>query len=253
LRPAGFAIAAGRGDSYVDRHRMIESLGEEDKQWEERGKEYDLHCPTVWERFDWSYMAFRALVQHIYLEYASKDKVVLIGLGGNFLMAGVPFALNVRIVAPKRVRTDRIVEEEEVDRKTAEWLLDKTDHDDSCYVHALYGKNWDDAAAYDVTFDTSVKTRADIVARIEEMIVEKEKRETPETRQILDMRALAARVKAVIFSDRQFFVPTLEVFLEKGGLVVQGVVHGPHEVARLEHAIRAIVPGTQVRFQFHLR
>jgi hypothetical protein len=241
------------GYEYLDRRKMLEELGEAGNQWEERGKEYDLHCPTIWERFDWSYMAFKALMQHVYLEWAAKDKIVLMGLGGNFLLKDVPFALHVRITAPREVRTEKVRREEEIDRKTAEWLTDKTDHDDACYVHALYNKHWDDPSAYDVVFDTSTQADADIIRTIQTLITEKERLDTPDARKDLQARALAAQVKAAVFSDSQFFVPTLEVFPENGGLVVRGVVHGEDEKGRLEAAVRAMAMGVSVDFQLHFR
>lgn len=249
----GRAVAERLGYEYVDRHKMLGDLGEAGKQWEERGKEYDLHCPTIWERFDWSYMAFKALMQHVYLENAARDKVVLVGQGVNFLLKDVPFAARVRIIAPRDARIDRVVQEEEMDRKTAEWLTDKTDYDDSCYVHALYGKHPDDPGAYDAVFDTTLTAEADVIARIEALLKEKEKLDTPVAREDLAGRALAARIKSTIFSDRQFFVPTLEVFPEEGGLVVQGVVHSPDEKERLEKYVRAMAGIYRVRFQLHFR
>jgi cytidylate kinase len=248
----GKAVAERLGYEYVDRQRMLDDLGEAGEQWEKRGKEYDLHCPTVWERFDWSFMAFKALMQHVYLEHASRDKVVLMGLGGNFLLRGVPFALNVRITAPKEARADRIAAWEEVDLKTAEWLRDKADHDDSCYVRALYGKSWD-PTAYDASFDSGIQTQADIVEAIVAMIAEKDKLDMPEARKGLQSLTLAAKVKAQIISDKQFFVPTLEVFPSSDGLVVQGVVHNPEEKERLEERVRAMTPGERVTFRLHYR
>lgn len=249
----GRAVAQRLGYEYVDRRRIIGDLGEAGRQWEERGREYDHHCPTVWERFDWSFMAFKALMQHVYLEHASRDRVVLMGLGGNFALKAVPFALHVRITAPGERRVNRIVEREEVDAATAEWLLEKTDHDDSCYVYALYGRSWDDETAYDVSFDTSVRTTPDIVEEIIRLLAGKEKLDTPEARRSLEALTLAAKVKARIFSDSDFFVPTLEVFPGSEGIVVQGVVHGPEEKERLQAKVRGMVPRELVTFRLHFR
>jgi cytidylate kinase len=248
----GKGVAERLGYEYVDRRRMLEDMGDAGRQWEERGREYDHHCPTVWERFDWSFMAFKALIQHIYLEHASRDRVVLMGLGGNFLLRQVPFALSVRITSPKEARAERIAGQEDVDSGTAEWLLDKADHDDSCYVRALYGKSWD-PAAYDASFDTSVQTQADIVEAIAHKIVEKEKLNTPEAQKSLQAMALAAKVKAHVISDNQVFVPTLEVFPSTEGIVVRGVVHNPDEKERLEAKVRSMVAGEPVKFQLHYR
>jgi hypothetical protein len=249
----GRVAAEDLGFDYVDREKMLEKLGESGSQWSQRGEDFDSHCPTIWERFDWSYTAFKSLLQSIYLQFATKDKVVLIGRGGNFLFREVPFALRVRIVAPKDFRIHTVVEEEDVNRDTAEWLVDKADHADSCYVHALYGRHADDPSEFDLTFDRSLLSTDTIISQIRAIIAEREKFNTPDARQNLANEALAARIKACVFSDDRFFVPTLEVLPEGSGLVVRGLVHNPDERTALSEEIKKLAGPVALRIEFHYR
>ena len=65
------------------------------KEWEEWGKNLDEHCPTVWEKYDWSFRGFGALLQSHILNHALNNKVVIMGRGGNFLLKDIPYALKV--------------------------------------------------------------------------------------------------------------------------------------------------------------
>jgi hypothetical protein len=69
------------------------------QEWEKWGKDLDEHCPTLWEKHDWSFRGFSALVQSSILGHALKGRVVIMGRGGNFLLKDVPYALRIRVVA----------------------------------------------------------------------------------------------------------------------------------------------------------
>lgn len=249
----GKAAADALGYDYVDRATILDQLGVAGKEWEERGKEFDAHCPTVWERYDWSYMAFKTLMERIYLDYALKDRVVLMGRGGNFLLKDIPYALRIRLSAPVSARVERVMREEEMDRKTAEWLIEKMDYDSACYIHSLYGKRWEDPAEYDVLFDTSLRTTQEIVETLRPLMAEKERLDTAQARETLKVRDQAARVKAAVFSDRRFLIPTLEVQVDGNQIVVRGVIHNPEERARLEETVRRQAGAVPVKFEVHYR
>ena len=36
---------------------------------------------------------------------------------------------------------------------TARWLCEKTDSERACFLHAIYGRRWDDPSEYDRVFD----------------------------------------------------------------------------------------------------
>ena len=98
----GEALAALLNYRYISRQNILTSLGELGNRWAEWGKEFDVHCPTIWERYDWSYMAFKAQIQALYLSHALEDKVILVGRGGNFLLEGRPLCLACQNYSPLR-------------------------------------------------------------------------------------------------------------------------------------------------------
>jgi len=238
---------------YVDKGRLLEDIRKSGKRWEEWGKDFDEHCPTVWEKFDWSYRGFGALLQSAILEHAIRDNVVIMGRGGNFLLKGVPHALRVLIKAPLEQRVERVMRHDSVDRETAQWLMEKTDGERACLIHSIYGKKWDDPSEYDMLFDTGEKSIEEITTLLKKALLEKDREKTPEAKALLEMRALAGRVKAGVATDPSFFIPVLDVFAEGGEIIVRGVVHKPREMRRLEDRIRELAAPAPVRFELHFR
>jgi cytidylate kinase len=249
----GEAAAALLDYQCISRQNILADLDELGNRWAEWGKEFDAHCPTIWERYDWSYMTFKAQIQAAYLSHALRDKVVLIGRGGNFLLKEIPYVLRALITAPREVRVERIMKKEEISREAAEWLIDKTDSDSSCYINSLYGKKWNDPAEYDLVLDTSSEPVNAIVKSLKNALLNKERFNTKEAREVLRVNAEAARVKAALFTNPHTFVPTLDVVAVDGGILVRGVIHNPAEQKKIEDAARALAGKTAVRFELHYR
>lgn len=252
-REIGQAVAKILNYEYINKERLIRDIRASGKEWEEWGKNLDEHCPTVWEKYDWSFRGFGALLQSRILNHALDDKVVIIGRGGNFLLKAIPYALRIRVVAPIDKRIDRIMERESVDRDTAHWLAEKTDRERSCLIHLLYGKHWDDHAEYDMVFDTGVKTLDEIVNIVKDTLLEKEKFNTEAARKLLQIMAIAAKIKAEILIDHGLFIPTLDVYPEGENLILRGVIHSPKEHKKIEDKAKKIAGDIPLKCELHYR
>ncbi len=249
----GEAVAARLKYEYISRKNILADLDELGNRWAEWGKEFDAHCPTIWERYDWSYTAFKAQIQAAYLHHAMRDKVVLMGRGGNFLLNEIPYALRVRLTAPKEVRVERIMKKDEISREAAELLVEKTDSDSACYINSLYGKKWDETAEYDMVLDSASLPLETIVTKLCDALAQKEQFKSKEAREILASKAQAAKVKAGLLTNPQTFLPTLEVLTVDGSILVRGVIHNPAEQKRVEESAKTLAGGRTVKFELHYR
>lgn len=252
-REIGRAVSDILNYEYIDKEKMLDEIRKTGKKWEEWGKDFDEHCPTVWEKYDWSFRGFGALLENVILEYALKDRAVIMGRGGNFLLRDIPHALKIRVIAPIENRVERIVARESVDRGTAHWLAGKIDNERKCFINSLYGKNWDESSAYDLIFDTGTKTLEEIVEIIKDAVSEKEKFNNEESQKILRMKALAARVKAGILTDPHFFIPTLDVYHDGTSIILRGITHTPKEHKRIEDAARKLAGDVPLKCELHYR
>jgi hypothetical protein len=179
--------------------------------------------------------------------------VVIMGRGGNFLLRDIPHAARIRVVAPLEARIERIMLRDSVDRETAGWLAEKTDQARSRFLYSLYGKHWDDPAEFDFVFATDVKSIEEISCLVKDLLLERDRLNTPESRKILQMRAAAAKVKAGLLTNPGLFVPTLDVHDDGTAIVLQGVVHNPKEHRRIEEAARKLAGDLPLRCTLHYR
>jgi cytidylate kinase len=235
-REIGQKIASLLGYDYVDKDSLLEEIRAVGHKWEEWGKDLDEHCPTIWEKYDWSFRGYGALIQHFMLSHAVRGQVVIMGRGGSFLLKDVPFALRIRVVAPLTKRIDRIMSRESVNRQTAEWLAEKVDHDRRCFIHALYGKSWDEDLEYDRLFDTSRESLDEVVAVVKQLLEERDRNASEQARKTLEMRAAAARIKAGLLTDSRLFIPITDVYYDGKDIVLRAIVHNPREHRKVEEA-----------------
>lgn len=252
-REVGRAAAEQLGYTYVDKDRIMADVRTAGPKWEQWAKNLDEHCPTIWEKYDWSFRGFGALLQSRILEYAAAGNAVIMGRGGNFLLRGVPAAYRIRVTAPREQRIVAIMRRDDAERKTAEWLVEKIDRERECFIRALYGKPWDDPAEYDGVFDAGSRPVNDIVDAVKNELVKRDTFNTGEVRRELSLRALAAKVKAAIATDPHLFVPVLDVVHEGNEIVLRGVTHDPGEHKRIEEAARAVAGAVPVRCDLHYR
>ncbi len=252
-RDIGRLVAERLGYRYVDKERLFEDLGQAGKRWGRMARELDEVCPTVWERYDWQYRGYVAQVEALILAYAAEDKVVIIGRGGSFLLKEVPFCLRVRLVAPVEVRIERIMVRESLNRTAAQRLITQVDGDRACFIKANYGRDWDADDLYDMTLNTAGLTYEQVAELLINGLADKDLLATPEARVRLQDLALAYKLKARVATDPRVLVPTLEVHLDEGVLVVAGIIHQPKELHLVQEMAKEVCGDKAVRFDLHHR
>ena len=252
-REIGRAVARELLYEFVDKDRILLDLKASGEKWRNLAEDLDEVRPTLWEKFDWEYRAFIALVECTIYDQALKDRVVIIGRGSNFLLADIPQALKVRLTAPLEVRVERVMRENEMDRRTALWLIEKTDRTRAGYIQSVYGKHWEDPKYYDRVFDTGSQSYEEVTGILVEALKERDREATTEARQRLEDLALSARVKSHLFTNPKIFVPTLEVVHDGRAVVLQGVVHNPKEYHLVEAFAREAVGSYPLRNELHYR
>lgn len=249
----GQAVASLNGYEYIDKQKIMSDISRAGHKWEEWSRELDESRPSIWERFDWSFRGFGALIQSVILEYAARDNVVIMGRGGNWVLKGVPHALRIHVVAPMEVRVERIMARDAVDMATARWLAEKTDRERSGFCNALYGGRWDDPSEYDMVFDTGFQPLEDVVSIVRELLVARERRNTPQARKSLEMKAAAGRIKAGLLTNPRLFIPTLDADYDGSHIVLEGIIHNPREHDKVEREARKLAGDLPILCRLHYR
>jgi cytidylate kinase len=257
-REIGQAIAGQLNYDYIDRRRILDDMRAEGKQWEDRAKYFDENYPNLWERYDWSFRGFVALNQSYFLRYALKDKVVIMGRGGNFLLKGIPFVLGIRVIAPIEKRIEKVMEKEGVNSENAKWLIEKADHEIARAIYLIYGRDWDNPAEYEMVFNTGIQSTDEIIATIKNALFEKEKLSTEKARIILKLRALALKIKADISTNPRYSISVLDVdpkeegMIEKG-IVIRGIVHNQDDIKEIEESAKRMAGDIPIEYELQYR
>jgi len=249
----GRRVAGELGYTFIDRGRIINELREAGEKWEEWGKDLFEHCPTIWERYDWSFRGFGALLQSAVLNYAANDRAVILGMGANFLLKGIPHALTVYAVGPLDVRVENVMRRDDVDRKTAQWLIEKKDSGRSCWIRSLYSRHWENLEEYDLILDMGIQTIDEAAERLKAILVEKDRFNDEETRQLVRMRAAAARIKAGLCVDPSIQAATLDVEYNGEHMVLRGIVHSKKERQHIEEAALKLAADLPLKNELHYR
>lgn len=252
-REMGQAASSLTGYAYVDKKQILEEIKSYGDKWLRWAEDMDEHCPTVWEKNDWSFRGFVALSHSIILDYAAKDRCIIMGRGANIALKGIPFVHRVRVVAPEENRIERIMERESLDRQTAKSLMKKTDKSRECLLKVVFGSHWGDSSEYDQVIDTGSISIEEASTALADALKEKESLRTEQSLASLRLRASAARVKAGIMTNEKFFIPTLEVFPEGDGIIVRGVIHNPDEHKKIEAEAIRLAEGLHVKCELHYR
>ncbi len=252
-RDLGRLVAERLNYQYVDKERLFRDLDQQGRRWGQVARELDEVCPTLWERHDWQYRGYVASLEALILDYAAQDKVVLIGRGGAYLLREVPFCLKVRLIAPWKLRVERIMLRESLDRQAAERLIRQVDHDRACYLQTNYGRSGQDAADYDLVLNTGDLSYEEAARIIIQLLAEKELLATPAAKEALANLALAHRLKARIATDPRLLVPTLTVTPAGEALVISGIIHNPKEKQIIEEISREVAGNRPVRLELHPR
>ena len=158
-----------------------------------------------------------------------------------------------RIVAPLAARIERIMRREHADHDSVRAAVERVDRERAGFIRAIYRRDWDAPAAYEMTCDTSLLDPAAIVEDIIAHLAVRDRADHEAARSILDLRLAAARVRAVLFTDRRLQLPTLEVSEEGGSILVQGVVHRPEEKGLIRDAAFMYAGNYPVRFDLKFR
>lgn len=252
-REAGLMLAGRLGYKFVDRERILAGLREAGHRWEKMTGGMDEHTPRLWEKYDWSYRGFVALLQSTIMNEAASGRVIVMGRGGNYLLKGVPFALRVRVVARLEERVARVSEREEIDQDLARWLIERTDRERAGFLLSVYDRDGKDPADYDAVFDSTGVNLDEIADRISNLLSEKDRLMDAKSIEALKMRAMAVAIEARLFTTLPFFMPTLKVEFEGGAVCVRGIVRLPKERALVMNEATKMAGDAPLKFELRYR
>ncbi len=124
--------------------------------------------PGFFERLFFNNPSYTSLFESLNFELASQGDVVIMGRGAQIVLRDMPGVLKVRVVAPTRLRIQRVAEKEKIDMEHAAEFVDRYDHQRKAMIRTIFDKDLKDWGLYDLILNTSmfsVDAGADIVCK----------------------------------------------------------------------------------------
>jgi cytidylate kinase len=218
------AVADAMNYAFIDKKTIAKEIKKLGPVWAKWEDEIDESGPSIWERFDRSFIGIVALEEKALLEAALQDNCVIVGRGGHWLLRDIPNALHIRLVGALEDRVARIAEVNDVSHDQALHFIKRADLDRSRYLRMTYNVDWADPLQFDAVLDTSRLSYEEVTQFIIKLIPEKDKHVTEESKLKLKQRTIAARVRAAVLKSPDIFIPTIEVIHDGTAVIMNGIV-----------------------------
>lgn len=218
----GKATADRLGYEYIEQFQISKSLSNMGYSLSDIDS-YDEKKPSVWQTLTLQKERFSHFIQAAVYELAVTKNVVIVGRGGQVILGDIPGALHVRIVSPLATRLNRLMEQREIDEKTAHRFIRQTDRDSSGYLSTYFYADWKDSDLYDLIINTRSLTVEESVEIIARTVEAKKFSIPPRMSELLFDRSLSHKGKAALLeSTGKSEMVNLEV--EQRIAVLSGVV-----------------------------
>ncbi len=152
-------------------------------------------APSILEQFTHGKERYLAFIRAALLKHVQKDNVVYHGIGGNFLLQGIPHVLHVRIVADLEDRVADEMKREGIAAAEARELITKDDAERRNWALHLYGADPWDPMLYDLVIHLRAITVDMAVSLICNVLEFPDFQTTPQSQQLMDNLALLARLQ----------------------------------------------------------
>jgi len=126
------------------------------------------HGPTFFEKIFFDRPTHTSLFMALTFEEASKGNVVLVGRGAQVILREAPGVFRARLVAPKAIRMERIMDRYNFTREEAEDFVRRSDHEREGLIHSIFHVDPNDWSFYDLIMNTarySSGAAADIIVQ----------------------------------------------------------------------------------------
>jgi len=145
-------------------HQIVAEAARELDTHETVVQAHDEHAASVFSRlFGWPFpttsqetQAYHEKLHHLVESAANAGHVVIVGRGGQVLLANRRDVLHVRVVAPLEQRVTYVVRREGLDRDTARKRVQEKDRARIRYIQAQLHRQPDDVNLYDLVINTAV-------------------------------------------------------------------------------------------------
>lgn len=156
-------------------------------------------------------------------EFAQKQDVAILGMGGHAIFRGLPNVLRMRIFAPMDVRVGRVIERFSCEETAARHLIAESDQVRSNFDRYFFDTEWDNIDNYDLTVNTANKSVENVVRLVKEEIQSFNGEQQKDLVERLSELTLEQKILINIFQEHKIAAPGLSVTVRNDGATLKGL------------------------------
>jgi cytidylate kinase len=233
-------LAKKMGFNFLDKESLEEALVKHGVP-EVKMEKYDEKRPSFWEIFSSDRDRYLHYLQTVMVEFARQGSCVLLGRGGQVLLAGLPGVLRLRIISPPDLRVQRIKAFYGWDERHALQMIRHSDNDRAGFHKFFFHVDWESGCLYDLVVNTaafSVEAAVDLLAGLLRSTDMKSKVKQTEPR--LEDLDLKLKVEGRILFEEKIPVKFLEIGVKNGEVTLNGTVNVRVMIERCLEAAEAV-------------
>ena len=227
--------------NYFDKDLLEEDLVKECQMSEKNVERYDEKKPRFWETFSADRERYFHYLKTRLYKFAHQGDCVFTGMGGYMLFQDIPGTLRVKIVAPEKLRIERVKTALNYDDRLAEQVVRHSDRDRAGFHKGFFHVNWEDTNFYDLILNTGIFTVEAAIRQLKDAIDSTGiLAEKPEKDEKLAERCLQYEVISTIVCKERIPVKFLEVVVTSGAVILRGATIRKEHIKRCETIAREV-------------
>jgi cytidylate kinase len=233
-------LANKLGFNFLDKESLEEALAEHGIP-ELKVEKYDEKKPSFWEIFSSDRDRYLHYLQTVMVDFARRGSCVLLGRGGQVLLADLPGVLRLRIISPPELRVQRIKAFYGWDERHALQMMRHSDNDRAGFHKFFFNVDWESPSLYDLVLNTaafSVEAACDLLAGLLRSAHMKAKVKQSVPR--LEDLDLKLKVEGKILFEDKIPVKFLEIEVKNGEVTLNGTVNVRVMVERCTRAAESV-------------
>jgi len=206
---------------------------------------YDEKKPAFWATLSFEKNRYINYLKMALFKFAQQKDGIILGRGGQFLLAQVPGILHVRITAPEKKRIERVKQNLKCSDRHAELTVRQNDRDRAGFHKTFFHKDWDSENAYDMVVNTSCLSVDSAIKLIDEAAAAPEisQHQSDKANKLTDLE-LEQKLTVHLLYEEVIAAELLGVEAKNGVVTLTGSVHSFGDVDRCK-AIAAKVSGVK--------
>ena len=223
----GQKVAERLGLHYVDQE-LISDAALRYGVLEEKLSSLDESKPSLFERFDAETRRTITILQTALFEFAEKDRMVLMGRAGQWLLRGIPHVVRVRVMAPFELRAKRLGKKlsgqvgEQTNPRTVHDMARRDDAEKLGRMRYLYEVDLRDPALYDLVINMEKLSIDAAVELVAAAVQRPELQTTPAGQQLVADRSLASQVQVALATNPETRRYRITVEAKSGLVTLEG-------------------------------